>query len=142
MTTSQCYLKFQSLNVEGISNQLKHDAFLSNIKKFDFISLVETWLSESSKINIERYYCFKKGRRKAKKARRYSGGICILVKKTLKKGVQFFSSKSDRFVWWKLDKQFLIWKKAYMSVLLTYPHQILNILDKAVLIHTQSYNQT
>ena len=67
MTTSQCYLKFQSFNVEGISNQLKNDVFLSSIKKFDFISLVETWLPESSKINIEGYYCFNKCRRKAKK---------------------------------------------------------------------------
>ena len=106
MTTSQCYLKFQSFNVEGISNQLKNDVFLSSIKKFDFISLVETWLPERSNINIEGYYCFNKCRRKARKARRYSGGICILVKKTLRKGVQFFSSNSDRFVWWKLDKQF------------------------------------
>ena len=106
MTASQCYLKFQSFNVEGISDQLKNDVFLSSIEKFDFISLVETWLPESSKINIEGYYCFNKCRRKAKKARRYSGGICILVKKTLRKGVQFFSSNSDRFVWWKLDKQF------------------------------------
>ena len=29
-----------------------------------------------------------------------------MVKKALRKGVQFFSSNSDRFVWWKLDKQF------------------------------------
>ena len=68
MTTSQCYLKSQSINVEDTSNQLKHDTFLSSIKKFDFISLVETWLSENSKINIEGYYCFKKCRRKAKKS--------------------------------------------------------------------------
>ena len=142
MTTSQCYLKFQSFNVEGISNQLKNDVFLSSIKKFDFISLVETWLQESSKINIEGYYCFNKCRRKAKKARRYSGGICILVKKTLRKGVQFFHPTVIDLCGGNSTNSFLIWKKTYMSVLFTYPYQILNILDKAVLIHTQSYNQT
>ena len=73
MTSAQCYLKFQSFNVEGISNQLKNDVFLSSIKKFDFISLVETWLPESSKINIEGCYCFNKCRRKAKKSTKVFG---------------------------------------------------------------------
>ena len=30
----------------------------------------------------------------------------MLVKKTSRKGVSFFSSKSNELVWWKLDKMF------------------------------------
>ena len=163
---SQCYLKFQSFNVEGLVNKIKdhdfldsikqndfitlveiwvsgkisvdiegyycfnksrkkakmakrysggisvlvnkikdHD-FLDSIKKNDFITLVETWVSGKISVDIEGYYCFNKSRRKAKKAKRYSGGISVLVKKSLRKGVKLFSSKSNRLVWWKLDKHF------------------------------------
>ena len=38
--------------------------------------------------------------------RRYSGGISVLDKKNFRKGVTFFSSKSNELVWWKLDKMF------------------------------------
>ena len=104
--TSQCYLKFQSFNVEGLVNKIKDHDFLDSIKQYDFITLVETWVSGKISVDIEGYYCFNKSRKKAKKAKRYSGGISVLVKKSLRKGVKLFSSKSNRFVWWKLDKHF------------------------------------
>ena len=104
--TSQCYLKFQSFNVEGLVNKTEDHDFINSIKQYDFITLVETWVSGKISVHIEGYYCFNKSRKKAKKAKRYSGGISVLVKKSLRKGVKFFSSKSNRFVWWKLDKYF------------------------------------
>ena len=45
-------------------------------------------------------------RKKHKKARRYSGGISVVIRKDLKAGVKFFSSKSDFYVWCKFDKTF------------------------------------
>ena len=32
--------------------------------------------------------------------------VLVSLRKSLRKGVNFFSSKSSRFVWWKLDKHF------------------------------------
>ena len=99
-------MKFQSFNVEGLNSKLKDETFIDSIKKFDFITLVETWLPANPSINIEVYYCYNRSRTKSKQARRYSGGIRVWVKKTLRKGVSFFSSKSNELVWWKLDKMF------------------------------------
>ena len=55
--TAQCFLKFQSFNVEGLKSKLKDETFIDSIKKFDFITLVETWLPANPSINIEGYYC-------------------------------------------------------------------------------------
>ena len=103
--TSQCYLQFQPFNVEGVVNKIKDHDFLDRIKQYDFITLGETWVSGNISVDTEGHHCFNKSRKKAKKAKRYSGGISVLVKKSLRKGVKFFS-KSNRFVWWKLDKHF------------------------------------
>ena len=51
------------------------------------------------------FYSFLKGRPKHRKAKRFSAGISVLVKKSLWKGVKFFSSVSSKFVW-KLEKSF------------------------------------
>ena len=40
--TTQCFLKFQSFNVEGLNGKLKDETFTDSIKRFDFITLVET----------------------------------------------------------------------------------------------------
>ena len=106
MPINSCFLKFMSYNVEGLSPMLSDNSFIEKITKYDFISLIETWLPEGFNINIPGFYSMSKYRKKAKKARRHSGGITVLVKNSLRKGVKFFSSKSDRFLWWKLDKAF------------------------------------
>ena len=54
--TTQCFLKFQSFNIEGLSSKLKDDSFIDGLKRFDFITLVETWLSSKANINIDGYY--------------------------------------------------------------------------------------
>ena len=99
-------MKFLCYNIEGLSGKLNNEEFLSNIVKYDFITLVETWLPDGKNINIPGFYSFTKGRRKHKNAKRHSGGITILVRKGIRKGVKFLSSSSTRFVWCKLDKQF------------------------------------
>ena len=89
--TTQRFLKFESFNVEGLPSKLKESEFCDSLKKFDFMTLVETWFSVNKTINIEGYYCYNRSRPKAKKARRYSDGISVLVKKSSRKGGRFFS---------------------------------------------------
>ena len=84
--TTQCFLKFQSFNIERLSSKLKVDSFIDGLKIFDFITLVETWLSPKENINIDGYYCYNKARIKAKTTRRYSGGISVLIKKVTEEG--------------------------------------------------------
>ena len=121
--TSQCYLKFQSFNVhvEGLVNKIKDHDFLDSIKQYDFITPVDIWVSGKISVDIAGYYCFNKSIKKAKKAKRYSGGISVLVKKSLRKGVKIFSSKSNRFVWLKLDKHFFNLDEYILVCLFTFP---------------------
>ena len=104
--TLKYFLKFGSHNIEGLSNKLSNQDLLSEISKYDFVTLVETWLPDEFNINIPGFYFFTKRRTKHKKAKRHSGGIIVLVRKEIKQGVKFFSSSSTRFVWCKLDRQF------------------------------------
>ena len=49
--TTQCFLKFQSFTVEELNSKLKDETFIDSIRKFDFITLVETWLPANPSIN-------------------------------------------------------------------------------------------
>ena len=88
---SHCFLKFKSFNVEGLHNKLNDNNFVNSLIKYDFITLVETWLPEKSTVNISGYYVFNKHRLKSKKAKRHSGGISVLIRKPYRKGVKIFS---------------------------------------------------
>ena len=103
------FLRFGVWNIEGLSGKLNDTDFISKIAKFDLISLVETWLPyDNTDINIPGFYSFSKCRKVlSRRSRRGSGGITILVKSCLKKGIKFLDKDSDEeFVWWKLDKSF------------------------------------
>ena len=89
------FLKFCSWNIEGLSGKSDDEDFLSIIDSFDFISLVESWLSQNT-VNIQGFYSFSKCRQKS-----------VFVKSELRKGVIFFDKESsEEFVWWKLEKEF------------------------------------
>ena len=120
--TTQCFLKFQSFNIEGLSSKLKDDSFIDGLKRSDFITLVETWLSPKANINIDGYYCYNKARIKAKTARLYSGGISVLIKKSLRKGVKNVFHPRVVSLYsgsWKSLSSIL--KKIFIYVLFTFP---------------------
>ena len=103
------FLWFGVWNIEGLHGKLNDSDFLSKINHFDFISLVETWLPYGNPdVHINGYCSFSKCRKeKSLSSRRNSGGITILVKQSLRKGVKFLDKDSiEEFVWWKLDKTF------------------------------------
>ena len=105
------FVKFCSWNIEGLAGKLADEDFLSTIETFDCVSLVETWSSETD-VNIEGFYSFSKGRQASNNARRNSGGITVLVKSELRKGVKFLDKESsEEFVWWKLEKDFFHMKR-------------------------------
>ena len=108
---SSYFLKFLSYNVEGLPSKINNNEFLSHINKYDFVTLVETWMPDGETLNIPGFYSFSKGRPKHRKAKRFSAGISVLVKKSLRKGVKFFSSASSKFVWWKLENSLFNLKK-------------------------------
>ena len=102
------FLKIGTWNIEGLSTKLDDTDLISIISNFDIISLVETWLPYGQKFDIPGFYSFSKCRKKlSHRSCRSSGGISILVKSCLKKGIKILDKNSDEeFVWWRLDKTF------------------------------------
>ena len=85
---------------------------MSIINSFDCISLVESWLSDASVVNSPGFYSFSKFKQKSERANRNSGGIIVLIKSELRKGVKFLEKESsEEFVWWKLEKDFFHMKQ-------------------------------
>ena len=94
--------------MEGLVNKIKDHDFLDSIKQYDFITLIETWVSGKISVDIEGYYCFNKSREKAKKAKRNSGGISVLVKSPYEKVSNFFPLKITDLFGGNLTNTFLI----------------------------------
>ena len=67
--------------------------------------LSETTRKDDSKLNLVNYWDFSQIRPKGKKAGRYSGGITLLVKTYLRKGVKIIDN-SEGLLWFKLSKDF------------------------------------
>lgn len=99
-------LKFCSWNIEGVTKKLSDNNFLRDIKEYDFVTLVETWLPHDLKLEIDGFYSFSKTRNKHSKAKRHSGRISLLVKTELRQGIKISGGK--------LRKTFSILMMIYM----------------------------
>ena len=65
--TSKYFFKFLSYNIEGVSGKLRNEKLLSEIMKYDFISLVETWLPDGNNLSIPGFFYSQKGEQRIKK---------------------------------------------------------------------------
>lgn len=71
---------FLSYNVEGITSKLKDTNFVSFIQKFDFVTLVETFVESFTSTQFPDFTSFVAPAKKLSKKGRRSGGIIILIK--------------------------------------------------------------
>ena len=92
-------LKFCSRNVEGVTKITSDENFIRVIKDYDFVTLVETWLSHDVSLEVGDFYSFSKSRNKNPKAKHFSGGISALVKSDLRKGIKILNSSHEEFLW-------------------------------------------
>lgn len=96
-------------NVGGLSsktfNKLKDQAFLSEIDNYDIILLTETHISEEHHIILKGYSYYPVCRGKSSN-NRYYGGLGILIRNTIKKGVQLMKNTSSEYQWLQLRKDF------------------------------------
>ncbi|CAG2198042.1 unnamed protein product [Mytilus edulis] len=106
---SNCYknLSISSWNVHGLGDKLKDELFIENLKG-DINILLETWKGESKEFKLEGHCIISKSRKKRKKARRYSGGIIVTIKKPYFKGITYLkeATTSPNRLWLKLNKNF------------------------------------
>jgi len=101
-------LKLSFWNVENIFSKkipkLHDDKFLDYLSQGDIVGLTETQTPD--KFDISGYKTFCKSRKKAKRARKFSGGLAFIVKNELMKGCQIVPCNSPDALWLKLDRNF------------------------------------
>ena len=99
-------------NIEGLitgdgTNKLRLSQILKTVHKYDIICLNETWQDNDRNSNVNGYTQYTSFRRyKHKNARRNSGGVAVLVRNSISKGVSKLKSASDDCIWLKLEKDF------------------------------------
>lgn len=98
-------IKLLSFNVENLEPKLNDPHFLDLLNKHDLCILCETWKKDESKLNLPGFWDFSQIRPKVKKIGRYSGGITVLAKNDIRKGVKV-SLSTEGLLWIKLDKLF------------------------------------
>ena len=84
-----------------------YDEFVDILTKHDIIFLSESWTNDRSNIELNGYVSHNFYRKfQHKNARRNSGGIVLLYKKSLEPGIKIVRNNHDTLIWIKLDKQF------------------------------------
>jgi hypothetical protein len=90
-------------------NKLNDPLFTTEIEGFDIIGLLETKLPNT--ITVDKFMVFPFYRPTSGKNNTISGGLAILIKQTIRKGVKFIDSPSPNFQWILLKKDFFGFKK-------------------------------
>ena len=104
-------LKITCWNVNGLYRKssdyckLEDEGFLDSVLGYDIIGLVETHAAPEDNISLEGYHTFQVNRPKHKRAHKLSGGLAVLIKKDIKKGITL--ARSGMFaIWLKVDRLF------------------------------------
>ena len=99
------HLQLISFNVEGLKPKIEDPNFLEIIQDYDILILTETWKNDLSKINIEVFWDYSQVRPKPKSAIRHSGGITILTRYKIRKGLKSIEN-SEGFLCFCLKKSY------------------------------------
>ncbi len=103
----KCFLSLASQNIQGgFGNKIQIDDVYNFINSNDITCFQETWLLASTCLTLPGYSIFRSDRAKSKRKNCGSGGVVVVYKTSLSKGVQKISSENDDIVWVKLNKNF------------------------------------
>ena len=98
-------LQIGALNMHGLNeHKLSDDSFVHMLESLDILIMTETWLS--SDININDYYSYSKIKHKRVAKGRPSGGITLVMRPDIRKGMTIVDDSSDMFLWFKLNKSY------------------------------------
>ena len=99
-------LRICSWNIYGLNHGKLHKDMLLYLESFDIISMQETWLTESSDIEIDGFNHYKVIRTGIDpNAPRGSGGISVFIKKSLDFSVNILKSVDDNLLWLKIENK-------------------------------------
>lgn len=112
VTKDKNCVKIGCWNIQGMrskhEDKATNELFLDTVKDFDIVGLLESHTVEGQDddINIENFesHCFH--RPKHIKATHGSGGIILLIKTGLRKGIQILPTNNKDYIWLILDKAY------------------------------------
>ena len=103
-------LNILSYNIFGnLSLKIENPDFLDIIDKYDVVFLNECWINKNDSFEIQNFKCFKKHRKKSKKAKRNSGGLCVFIKNAI---AEFFEECE-----WDFEDGFILKSKYLLKEL-------------------------
>jgi hypothetical protein len=85
---------------------MEDDSFISQLIQHDIIGLVETHLDKSKTVCFDGFSVYRKDRPKIKKATRSLGGIIVMIRNDIQKGITHLPCNNENFHWLKLKKNF------------------------------------
>ena len=111
-TNSQTKITIATWNIEGLltcngTNKLEVPSVKRFVNKFDIMCLNETWQNTNEHLAFSGYTVFSSFRsRRHVNAKRNSGGVAVLIRNSIAKGVSKQQSLSDDTIWLKLSKDY------------------------------------
>ena len=87
-------------------SKLENLEFVEVISRFDIIMLSECWLSKNCKPSLSGYKCFKKYRKRHRRSKRNSGGVCIFIRESIFKGFENHKWEQEDSLIFKINKNF------------------------------------
>jgi exonuclease III len=101
------HLKICSFNIQGgLERKFEFHDVCSLIDQYHLVCIQETWLVDSSYLKVKGYGIFRSDRGSHKKKQTGSGGVVVLYRSELTKGLKKISSKLKDILWIRLDKHF------------------------------------
>ena len=96
-------------NIEGFKNSITSKfsdrEFINELRKHDIVALTETHAGPNVDLTVDGYFTYCTSRAKHPKARKFSGGIAVLIRDHLRGGIEILRTSSD-LVWVKLNRDF------------------------------------
>lgn len=105
-TQTIAYLSIASWNINGLGDKLKDDLFKKEISKHDIIFLLESHVATSDMDTIDGFHCTQVNHHKTKQNGKIDGGIIMLLKPHIIKGITIIDKSQQDYIWCKLDKHF------------------------------------
>jgi hypothetical protein len=142
MGRAETSLNICTWNVGGMitegTNKCMENKFIEQIKNFDIVLLTETHIGYSTNITVNNFSYYPVCRNKSNN-NRYFGGLGILIKKNIRKGISVLQNTNTEFQWLKLKKEFFQFKTdIYLCLVYIPPHtqnniDILELMEKDII---------
>jgi len=101
-------------NIDGVKykignasySKLDDDENINELSQHDILLFVETHSSHKDQLDMDGYRAVKNVRPKSKTSNKFYGGLAILTKHSIRKGIKYLPITSTEFMWIKLDQTF------------------------------------